>query len=225
MALHVTFIGVYRLLDQICVASYSPKGGTNDEIAVKSVISSPNVLVEPGRRYSNEGAVCCVHFVADGVNRVFAVVTDKAYPARVAFTLVEEVQSKFVTKVGDKSLTAKEGSLSRAMNSTFADICIKYEDVKNVDKLSSLQGKVDAVKSKMEDNIAQILSNEEKLDSISANAENLNAQAKVFENRSNQLRKQMQWKSIKMWILLAFVISIVLIIIIVPLAVWCKTNC
>ncbi|KAG5181470.1 hypothetical protein JKP88DRAFT_263587 [Tribonema minus] len=245
MSVRVSFIGVYRFLDQICVAQYSPKGDTNDSIAVKSVISSPNVFVEPGRRYTNEGDVCCVHFVADDSNRVYTVVTDKQYPARVAFALLDEVQSKFLTKVGEKSLSAKEDTLSRTMRSSFADICLKYDDVKNVDKLASVQGKVDAVKTKMEENISQMLANEEtlesisanaenlneqarmlaneeKLEGISANAENLNEQARVFQNRSTALRRNMRCKALKMWFLLAFVITIVLIIIIVPLAMYSK---
>jgi Synaptobrevin/Regulated-SNARE-like domain len=183
------------------------------------------VFVEPGRRYTNEGDLCSVHFVADDANRVYTVVTDKQYPARVAFALLDEVQSKFLTKVGDKSLAAKEGSLSRTMRSSFTDVCLKYDDVKNVDKLASVQGKVDAVKSRMEDNISQMLANEEKLESISANAENLNEQAKVFQNRTTQLRRAMRCKALKMWFLLAFVITIVLIIIIVPVALYCKKNC
>lgn len=224
MSARVTFIGVYRFLDQICVASFSPKGDTNDEFAVKSVISSPNVFVEPGRRYTNEGEMSCVHFVADDNNRVYTVVTDKQYPPRVAFALLDEVQSKFLTKVGDKSLSAREGALSKTMRSSFQDVCLKYEDIKNVDKLASVQGKVDVVKSIMEDNIQQMLANEEKLESISANAENLNEQAKVFQNRSTQLRRAMKCKAIKMWLLLALVISIILIIIITTIALWVKNN-
>lgn len=42
-------------------------------------------------------------------------------------------------QVGDRSLTAKEGSLSRTMKSSFADLCIKYEDVRNVDRMAAVQ--------------------------------------------------------------------------------------
>jgi Regulated-SNARE-like domain len=94
--------------DQICICSYSPKGDTNDEFAVKSVITAPNVFVEAGKRYTNEGDVCCVHFVADDSNRVYSVVTDKAYPPRVAFAMLDEVQSKFVTKVRHTTLPHNE---------------------------------------------------------------------------------------------------------------------
>mmetsp|Transcript_5940 Transcript_5940/g.8938 ORF Transcript_5940/g.8938 Transcript_5940/m.8938 type:complete len:226 (-) Transcript_5940:112-789(-) len=224
MSARITFVGVYRFLDQICVASYSPKGDKNDEVAVKSVISSPKVFVEPGRRYTTEGSVCSVHFISDDANRVYTVVTDKAYPSRVAFAMLEEVQAKFVTKVGEKSLTAKEGSLSRTFKGSFSDVCLKYEDVKNVDKISSVQGKVDCLKTKMEENISQMLANEEKLELIGQNAQNLNAQAAVFQNRTTQLQRAMRCKALKMWFLLALVITIVLIIIIVPIVMYAKNN-
>lgn len=44
--------------------------------------------------------------------------------------MLEEVESKFLSKVGDKSLTAKEAGLSRTVRSSFQDICIKYDDVR-----------------------------------------------------------------------------------------------
>lgn len=42
-------------------------------------------------------------------------------------------------QVGDKSLTAREGSLSRSMKSSFKDLCVKYEDVRNVDRMAAVQ--------------------------------------------------------------------------------------
>lgn len=40
-----------------------------------------------------------IHFVADDENRVYSCVTDKEYPARIAFAMLEEMQTKFLTKV------------------------------------------------------------------------------------------------------------------------------
>ncbi|CAM9251228.1 unnamed protein product [Chrysoparadoxa australica] len=139
--------------------------------------------------------------------------------------MLDEMQSKFITKVGEKSLTAKEGQLNRTMKSSFSDILNKFDDVRNVDKMAAVQDKVNIVKTVMEDNIQQMLANEEKLESIAVNAENLNEQAQVFQNRSTALRRQMRCKAIKMWLLIGLAVSLVLIIIIVPTALWCKKNC
>ncbi len=42
-----------------------------------------------------------IHFVADDSNRIYSCVTDKEYPARIAFAMLEEMQTKFLTKVND----------------------------------------------------------------------------------------------------------------------------
>lgn len=216
MARRITFIGVVRFTDRVLVAGYSPSEA-DDALIVKELMANPDTFVEPRKRYSSEGSMFSIHFVADEQHRVFNCVTDKEYPARIAFALLEEMQSKFITKVGEKSLTAREGSLSRTMKSSFSDICVKYEDIRTVDRMAAVQGKVDVVKMTMQDNIQQMLANEERLDQISQNAETLNEQAKVFQNRSSALRRQMRCKAVKMWLLLALVVAILLIVIIVPL--------
>lgn len=42
-------------------------------------------------------------------------------------------------QVSDKSLTAKEGGLTRTMKSSFSDLCIKYEDIRGVDRMAAVQ--------------------------------------------------------------------------------------
>ena len=63
-------------------------------------MANPDTFVEPRRRYSSEGSMFSIHFVADDENRVYNCVTDKEYPTRIAFALLEEMQTKFLTKVG-----------------------------------------------------------------------------------------------------------------------------
>ena len=45
-------------------------------------------------------------------------------------------------QVGDKSLTAREGSLSRTMKSSFSDLCLKFEDIRSVDRMAAVQARV-----------------------------------------------------------------------------------
>eukprot|EP01084_Bolivina_argentea_P319000 553319_1 len=210
----VSYIGVLRANDRVCVASYSPLENNSDARILKEVLAKPSTYVEPRRRYTQEGALFSIHFTGDEDGRVYACVTAREYPSRVAFAMLEEMETKFLSRVGEKSLTAKEGSLSRAVSSSFREICTKFDDYRNVDRLASVQAKVDVVKSTMEQNIQQMLANEEKLDNISENAENLNEQARVFQNRSTALRRQMKWKALKMWLLIALLVAMFLAIVI-----------
>ena len=62
-------------------------------------MSNPDTFVEPRKRYSVEGRMFSIHFVADDNTRIYSCVTDKEYPARIAFAMLEEMQTKFLTKV------------------------------------------------------------------------------------------------------------------------------
>lgn len=80
-------------MDYFLVVSRPPNSGT------PQLMSNPDTFVEPRKRYSVEGRMFSIHFVADDDNRVYSCVTDKEYPARIAFALLEEMQTKFLTKV------------------------------------------------------------------------------------------------------------------------------
>lgn len=77
-------------------------------------MSNPDTFVEPRKRYSSEGRMFSIHFVADDSNRIYSCVTDKEYPARIAFAMLEEMQTKFLTKVND-TVAAKAHERSPAI--------------------------------------------------------------------------------------------------------------
>jgi len=83
-------------------------------------------------------------------------------------------------------------------------------------------GQVDAVKGQMQDNIASMLKNTEKADDMAAKSEQLNEQASVFKKRSTDLKKQMQWKNLKMTIILGAVILVIVLAVVVPLVLKAK---
>ena len=97
------------------------------------------------------------------------------------------------------------------------DVCKKYDDLSKVDKTSKVLGQVDAVKSKMQDNIAGMLKNTEKAETLAEKSDQLNEQASVFKKRSTDLKKQMQWKNLKMTLILGGVVLLILIVILAPL--------
>jgi uncharacterized membrane protein YccF (DUF307 family) len=64
-----------------------------------------------------------------------------------------------------------------------------------------------------------MLMNEEKLKKIEESSEQLNQQSLQFKASTKELQNKMWWKKVKMWLLLGFLITAVLLIIIVPVAV------
>lgn len=192
--------------------------------AIHEILADPNMFVEPRKRYTVEGDHFNVNFMADDRSRVFIAVTLKSYPERVTFVMIEEMQSKFLEKCGEKALTSKEGALDKTSKSIFKEICAKYSDLAQVDRVSAVAEKVESVKSTMQDNIAQMLENAGQLDDIQNSAENLSRQAEVFNKRSNQLRRNMRCRDMKMKFVIAGAVVLMLIIIIVPLSIMLKNK-
>lgn len=130
--------------------------------------------------------------------------------------MLTDLYKDFSGKYGKDAKTAADNALSKKAKTVLSDCCKKYEDPSKVDKTSKVLGAVDAVKGQMQNNIASMLKNTEKAESLAEKSDQLNEQASVFKKRSTDLKKQMQWKNLKMTLLLGGVIAVILIAILVP---------
>jgi len=157
-----------------------------------------------------------VIYGADSDGLCLAVITGLRYPSRIATQMLIELYKEYSTQFGQSIPTAEKNSLTNKSKSLLSKKCAKYSDLKKVDKASALAGKIDGVKSQMQDNIASMLNNIEKTESISNQADQLNEQASVFKKKSNDLRKHMRCKNLKVTLILIAVVVIILIIILVP---------
>jgi CRISPR/Cas system Type II protein with McrA/HNH and RuvC-like nuclease domain len=145
------------------------------------------------------------------------VITGLNYPSRVAIQMLQELYKDFMEACGSQAKTAKENALQKKAKDVFKDACKKFDDLDKVDKAKGLLGKVDEVKSTMQDNIAGMLKNTEQADSLAEKSDQLNEQASVFKKKSTDLRKQMAWKNLKMTLLLGGIVVLILIVILIPL--------
>ena len=153
-----------------------------------------------------------------------AVITGLSYPSRIAIQMLQELYDRFMDKAGGEVASAAENSLSRKTKQVMTDICKKYDDIDNIDKASSLINKVDVVKTQMQSNIAGMLKNTEKAESLAEKSDALNEQASVFKKKSTDLRKQMAWKNLKMTLLLGGLVVVILIVILAPLIKRARNN-
>ena len=145
------------------------------------------------------------------------VITGLAYPSRIAIQMLQELYKEFMDKFAGDTKKAAANTLTKKSKTILKDCCTKYDDLDQVDKASALLGKVDDVKSSMQSNIANMLKNTEQAESLAEKSDQLNEQASVFKKRSNDLRKHMAWKNLKMTLLLGGIIIVILAVILGPL--------
>lgn len=158
-----------------------------------------------------------VVYGADSDGLCMAVITGLKYPSRVAVQMLSDMYGQFSEKFGLQIKSATANSLTKKSKSILSSLCVKYDDLTNVDKAASLTAKVDEVKVTMQDNIATMLNNIDKAENIADQATQLNEQANVFKKKSTDLKKQMRCKDLKVTIILVALVVGILLAIIVPL--------
>lgn len=162
----VAYVGVVRASDFTAVATYAHMDVVNTD-GVRLLLKS-QASIEPRKLYVSKTEQILVAYYGDERGRVYVAATLKDYPTRLAYLLLEELQSKFLTKAGDKVHNAAEDSLSRSCRGIFREICERYAHPSEVDHLSALQQQLDTVTTTMQDNIKSMLQNEHKLQDILA---------------------------------------------------------
>lgn len=201
-------------------ALYAGRGNYGDAVTMVIKNDPPGAGVEVGAIGGFKVVQSDAHQVvyggdSDGI--CLAVVTGLRYPSRVATQMLTETYAEYIKKLGPQTKSAAPNTLNKPSKPILSKFCQKYSDVNSVDKASALIGKVEGVKVQMQDNIANMLQNMEKTESISDQANQLNEQASVFKKKSTDLKRHMKCKNLKMTIIIAALIIGVLLIILVPL--------
>lgn len=120
--------------------------------------------------------LCHVYVRADNLAGVL--IADHDYPGRVAHTLLTKVLDDFTVKVSkDQWQTGTESSIDFNLLPTYL---AKYQDPREADALTKIQGDLDETKIILRNTIESVLERGEKLDDLVNKSEELSLQSKAF---------------------------------------------
>ena len=208
-----------RLSDGLTLASFKGKGATNavTETAHK-VLRSGNLKPNGQLTVTVDRTIGTLHLAA-GDGDVLAVITAPDYPRRSAFKLLDEIRGQ-VSEAGisaeDVAGASKEGALKSSLP-FLRDACLRYEDLAEVDKLTAVGAQVDEVRATMEGNINRMLDNAETVGAVEDKSEALRAGAQQFQRRSDNVKRMMWWRLVKLKIIFGTLVICILGYIIVPI--------
>eukprot|EP00163_Fabomonas_tropica_P009514 TRINITY_DN1932_c0_g1_i1.p2 TRINITY_DN1932_c0_g1~~TRINITY_DN1932_c0_g1_i1.p2 ORF type:complete len:227 (+),score=38.48 TRINITY_DN1932_c0_g1_i1:337-1017(+) len=212
---NIRYTVVARLSDKVVVASYfyGPDSGRlgQFEATVNKVLSSARLDERP-RLTIMDKELGTIHYDSD-FGCVFLVVTSSDYPQRTAFKFLEDFKEQFRGQFGDQIDDAMENGLNKPAKRFFPEICGKYDNPANVDKISGVLAQVEDVKGVMHDNINQILATHDDLEVLQDKTENMRHEAHVFQKQSTQLKRNEWWKNMKLKIIITLVVLFVLVIV------------
>eukprot|EP00924_Labyrinthula_sp_SR-Ha-C_P008945 augustus_masked-scaffold_2-processed-gene-7.1-mRNA-1 protein AED:0.17 eAED:0.19 QI:0/-1/0/1/-1/1/1/0/228 len=218
---NLKYVAVARSSDQVIIASYvADKNDLNRSSylsSVEEVLKAPDFQykVSQGSRYRLSGEVNAFYFTIDNNQLVYACIAAMNYPERLVFPMLNKIASEFSTSLGQRSLTAGTDELSKSSEKIFAKNLSEYEKPEDKDKLSSVMSKVEDVKMTMHDNIDGMMRNLDHSEQVEQTTAKLHEQAKIFDSQARTIKRQEQWKNIKLSLIIGGIALLVLILIIV----------
>jgi len=217
---NVRYAAFARLSDGLTLASFKGKGATNavTETAHK-VLRSGNLKPNGQLTVTVDRTIGTLHLAA-GDGDVLAVITAPDYPRRSAFKLLDEIREmvRAGCRAEDVGAATREGELQSAVP-TLASTCRRYEDLGEVDKLTSVSLQVEEVKATMEGNINKMLDNAETVGAVEDKAEALRDGAQQFQRRSDNIKRAMWWRLFKIKLIFGLLFVVVLGYIFIPIIV------
>src|SRR3989338_3388766 len=144
------------------------------------------------------------YMVEDAIT--YLCMTDDAFPRRVAFSFLNDVQSQFT---GTYPPEVVETALAFAFNEGFsrvlADRMDYYSRDPNADKISAARSQIESTKAVMVENIDKILGRGERIELLVARTETLNEHSFKFKEQSKKLKCAVLVKSIRFWIIVSII--------------------
>lgn len=223
---NIHFIGLARLVSGKGVILASHSYNTKIDLnGVKQVIEQPNICMQQSKFYSFSVGSQSWHLVADTISTsndekpesrlildqselIYIVISKLNYPQRCAHMCLDECQKQFTSKVNDKSKLSTEKSCEKVCGNMLLKLCQKYDNVAEVDKIASVNMKVESVKVIMQENIDIALQNCVKVESIEKATEDLQHQANIFKKKTKELKQNLWLKSMRMRMIISSIVLV-----------------
>lgn len=133
---------------------------------------------QPAARQSVKQDVYMCHVYVRSDNLAGVLIADHEYPGRVAHTLLTKVLDDFNAKItSDQWPNGNEQTINFTQLPAYLS---KYQDPREADALTKIQGELDETKIILRNTIEAVLERGEKLDDLVSKSESLSMQSKAF---------------------------------------------
>lgn len=147
------------------------------------------------------------YIVEDGIT--YLCMADEEFGRRLPFAFLEDIKNRFRATYAERGKTA----LAYGMNADFSRVLQNqmdyYSNNPNADRINRVRNEIDEVKSVMVQNIEKVLERGERIELLVDRTEQLNQQGFQFKKKATQVKRRMWWKSVKVLVILIFVLMVI----------------
>jgi hypothetical protein len=136
-----------------------------------------------------------------------------SYPERHAFDLIENINKDSIHLLVD----AKSGELTSSGRQSLKNLVDKYQDIKNISKISQIENDVKDIKLDLNENIRKVVSNVEDAKQLEDKSHRIKNNADAFKKDSKALERATWWQNCKLTIIIGVIVIGLILVIVLPL--------
>ena len=141
---------------------------------------------------------------------IYLLLVNNTYPERLVFQLISKInEDNIPTMVNDE--TRELNPNGRQALKSLVD---KFQDPKNVNKISELQSDVDSIKVDMKKNINKMVENVDDVQELQGKSDALRNSTAEYQKNAVEIKQITWWQNFKLWLILAGVILILILLIV-----------
>lgn len=195
------------------LAEFSSAKGTFDQIARKILEKIPT---QANSKMSYVYEKYIFHYLVDE-GLIYLCMADEEFGRRIPFAYLEELKNRFKATYKDRGKTAVAYGMNVDFSKVMKTLMDFYSNPKT-DRIGSLQGEIDEVKSVMVGNIDKILERGDKIELLVDKTSNLSSEAFRFRKSSGVLKRTLCISNIK---LIIFIVVLALLLVYIIAAIAC----
>ena len=192
-----------QILTEYSVNSSSESNKEIKKLFNKMLQKKQNLNVG-GRNKINSNDQCYYYTVLS--KYLYLILVIENYPERIVYQLIDKIQEEKIPLM----INEKTNQLNSNGNKLLKELIEEYQDLTKVDKVKEIQNDINYIKSDLKEGITKMVESVEDTQKLEIKADNLKQNAKVFNKKSEDIKRKSFWMNCKFWVI---IIGIFLILI------------
>lgn len=192
--------------------STSTKQNQNEAKQIfEKICKNPDKKFDERNKITSKGSN--YFFILIAPNLFFLILTEADYPERLVFQMIDTINQDHIPLMvnNDKNELNPQG------RQALKQIVDKFQDPKNMSKISEINSEVEGLKVDMKNNINNMVKNVEDVRELEEKSNALKNTASDYKQNAKDLERVTWWKNVKLMIIIIVIIIALILVIVLPI--------
>lgn len=200
-----------QILTEFTTSTSTKQNQNESKQIFEKICKNPDKKFDERNKITSKGSN--YFFILIAPNLFFLILSEADYPERLIFQMIDAINQDHIPLMvnNDKNELNPQG------RQALKQIVDKYQDPKNMSKISEINSEVEALKVDMKKNIKDIISTAEDVQELEGKSNALKATASDYKQNAKELQRVTWLKNVKLWIIIGVIVVFLILIIVLPI--------